>query len=326
MVAQAIGKSKPAFRGIRPFSPRTDLYGVARLLEEAFRSEQNFPLAKFPLMRELGILMWILNYTPPFPETLEGFVWIEDGQVIGNATLAADLVRGNRYYVSNVAVLPDYRRHGIARALMQASLEHIRRQRAPSVLLNVRPKNEGAIKLYADLGFKPLEMRGEWTLAALPLRLPAAKITQLRSLRWSDAHTVSDLIRAATPASVQPYHPRTSAFELGWDELFFESIGDFLIGQTTRRWALEHDGRLAALLLVRGKSLGMPHQIVIETHPDFRGRVEDELIAAAWQQLAQFPVREIRAAASSLYPELTTALEHHGFRFLKGMTLMELVL
>jgi GNAT superfamily N-acetyltransferase len=326
MVAQAVSNSKPAFRGIRPFSPRTDLYGVARLLEEAFRGEHDFPFTNFPLMREIGIFVWMLSYAPTFPETFEGFVWIEDGKIVGNATLTADLVRGARYYISNIAVKPEYRRRGIARALMQATFEHARRQHVRSVVLNVRPKNEGAIKLYEGLGFKTLEMRGEWTLASLPLRLPAMTITGLRPLHLSDARAVSELVRAATPANVQPYHPRASAFEIAWDERFFEFIGDFFIGQTSRRWAMERDGRLAALLLVRGQNLTMPHHVTIETHPDFRGRVEDELIAAAWQELARFPAREIRADGTSAHPELITALEHHGFRFLNGMTLMELML
>ena len=326
MVAQAVSNSKPAFRGIRPFSARTDLYGVARLLEEAFRAEHSFPFSDFPLMREIGIMLWTLNYAPTFPETFEGFVWVEDGKIVGNATLAPDFVRGNRYYISNVAVKQEYQRRGIARALMQASLEHIRRQKAPSVLLNVRPKNEGALKLYEGLGFKTLEMRGEWTLAALPLRLPVMTITELRPLHWSDARAVAELVRAATPANVQPFRPRASVFELAWDERLFEFIGDFFVGQMTRRWGMERDGRLAALLLVRGRNLAAPHHIVIETHPDFRGRVENELIVAAWQALAEFPVREIRADATSTHPELVAALEHHGFRFLNGMTLMELVL
>ena len=326
MVARAVSNSKSAFRGIRPFSARTDLYGVARLLEEAFRGEHNFPFSNFPLMREIGIMLWTLNYAPTFPETFEGFVWVEDGKIVGNVTLPPDLVRGNRHYISNVAVKQEYQRRGIARALMQASLEHIRRQKAPSALLNVRPKNEGALKLYEGLGFKTLEMRGQWTLAALPLRFAAMTITELRPLRWSDVRAVSELVRAATPANVQPFRPRVSVFELAWDERLFEFIGDFFIGQTTRRWVMERDGRLAALLLVCARNLAAPHQIVIETHPDFRGRVENELIIAAWQALAEFPVREIRADATSTYPELVVALEHHGFRFLNGMTLMELTL
>ncbi|MEW5717536.1 MAG: GNAT family N-acetyltransferase [Chloroflexota bacterium] len=324
MVAQAVSKSKPAFRGIRPFSARTDLYGVARVLEEAFRGEHNFPFADFPLMREISIALWTLNYAPTFPETFEGFVWLEDGKIVGNATLTPDLARGNRYYISNVAVKREYQRRGIARELMRASLEHVRRQKAASVLLNVRPRNESAIKLYESLGFKTLEMRGEWTLAAMPLRLPAMTISGLRPLRLADARAVSELMRAATPANVQPFRPRVSAFEIGWDERIVEFIGDLFIGQQTRRWVLERDGRLAALLLLREQNLAAPHRVVIETHPDFRGRVENDLIDAAWQQLVTFPVREIRGDATTTHPELIAALERHGFRFLNGMTLMEL--
>lgn len=326
MVATTVSKPKVAFRGIRPFSARSDLYGVARLLEEAFRGEHNFPFANFPLMREIGIVLWTLNYAPTFPETFEGFVWIEDGKIVGNATLTADLVRGNRYYVSNVAVKREYQRRGIARELMRASLEHIRRQHASSVLLNVRPQNEGAITLYQDLGFKKLEMRGQWTLATLPLRFPPANDTTLRSLRMSDARAVTELVRAATPANVQPFRPRQSEFEITWDERFLEFIGESFIGRTTQRWVLERDHRLAALLLVRGHQIAGTHQIVIETHPDFRGCVENELIAAAWQELEKMPAREIRADATSTYPELIAALEHHGFQFAKGMTLMERVI
>jgi ribosomal-protein-alanine N-acetyltransferase len=326
VVASAISKPQIAFRGIRPFSARTDLYGVARLLEEAFRGEHNFPFANFPLMREIGIVMWTLNYAPTFPETFEGFVWIEDGKIVGNATLTADLARGNRYYISNVAVKREYQRRGIARELMRASLEHVRRQHAASVLLNVRPQNEGAIRLYQDLGFTQLEMRGQWTLAMLPLHFSPLQITGLRPLGWKDTRVVAELLRAATPANVQPFRPRPSEFEIAWEERFVEFIGESFIGRTTQRWVLERDRRIAALLLVRGQHLAGTHQIAIETHPDFRGRVEDELIRAAWQELEKFPAREIRADASSTYPELITALERHGFRFSSGMTLMERVI
>lgn len=324
MVATAIGKPKVAFRGIRPFSARTDLYGVARLLEEAFRGEHNFPFANLPLMRELGIVLWTLNYAPTFPETFEGFVWIEDGKIVGNATLTFDLARGNRYYISNVAVKREYQRRGIAREMMRASLEHIRRQRASSVLLNVRPQNEGAIQLYQDLGFKKLEMRGQWTLATLPLRFAPARVSGVRPLKMSDARAVTELVRAATPANVQPLRPRQSEFEITWDERFLEFLGETVIAQTTQRWVLERDQRVAALLLVRGRQFAGTHRLVIETHPDFRGRVENELIGAAWRALEKLPAREIRADAVSTYPELITALERHGFRFWRGMTLMEL--
>jgi len=324
VVARAITKPKATFHGLRPFCARTDLYGVARLLEEAFRGEHNFPFAHTPWMREIGIWLWTLNYAPTFPETLEGFVWIEDGKIVGNVTLTNDWARGNRYYISNVAVKREYQRHGIARELMRAALEHIRRQHASSALLNVRPQNAGAIKLYQDLGFQKLETRGQWTLDLLPLRFTASAPSGLRPLRWSDARAVSDLVRAATPTAVQMFRPRPNPFERAMDERFLEFLADTFLGRVTHRWVLERDQRVAALLLVQGQLFGGTHHIAVETHPDFRGRVEDELIDAAWWELEKFPARALRADAFSTYPEWIAALERHGFRFLNGMTLMEL--
>lgn len=324
MVATAISKPKAAFRGIRPFRAHTDLYGVARLLQEAFRGEHNFPFADLPILREIGIVLWTLGYVPTFPETLEGFVWIEDNRIVGNVTLTADWARGQRYYISNVAVKREYQRRGIARELMRAALEHIRRQHASSVLLNVRPRNEGAIKLYRDLGFQEVETRGQWMLDLIPLYFASAPPSGLRPLRGSDARAVAELVRAATPANAQPFRPRPSPFEISFDQRMAEFLGDMCLARATQRWVLERERRVAAVLFLREQYLAGAHRIAVETHPDFRGRVEDELIAAAWQMLASLPARAIRADAFSTYPEWIAALERHGFRFGRGMMLMEL--
>jgi len=321
VVATTASKSKTTFRGIRPFCARTDLYGVARLLEEAFRSEHRFPLSHVPWLREIGIVLWTLSYVPTFPEPFEGFVWVEDERIVGNVTLSFDGMQGNCYYISNVAVKKEYQRRGIARALMLAALEHIRRQRTTRVRLNVRPYNEGALRLYQELGFRTVEMRGEWQLDALPLRLPA-RSSHLRELRPSDAQAVRALMHTITPANVSPFHARV--FEPTLEDRLVEWLSDVCLARQTQRLVLERDQRLAALLFVRAQTWLSPHLFIIETHPDFRGRVEDDVISAAWQILASFPPRTIRTEASSLYPELIAALERHGFRFIKGMTLMEL--
>ena len=326
MVADAVSQSQSAFRGARPFDYRTDLYAVAHLLEEAFRPERNFLFSNTPLLRELGVFLWTLNYAPMFPETINGFVWVEDKQVVGNVTLTSDWGHTDRYHISNVAVKPAYRRKGIARALAQVTLDHLRTLRVKSVLLNVRPSSPGAIKLYEDLGFKALEMRGEWTLPSTPLRSAQDAAAGLDSLRSSNDRAVSDLIRAATPAKVLLYRPCHNDFELNWDERVFEMIADLFTLQSTRRWALQRDRKLAAVMMVRGQRIFSPHHIAIQVHPDFRGRVEDALVAAALQHLARFPPREIRVEAADTHPELVAALERHGFRFLNGLTLMELEL
>jgi ribosomal protein S18 acetylase RimI-like enzyme len=334
VVADAVSQSQSAFRGARPFDHRTDLYAVAHLLEEAFRPEHHFLFSGTPLLRELGVFLWTLNYAPMLPETISGFVWVEEGQVVGNITLNFDKGREDHYHISNVAVKPAYWRQGIARALMQATLDHLRTLHVKSVLLNVRPSNPGAIKLYEDLGFKTLEMRGEWTspLAPQPPLSSPDAVHQGRGEgatgEWGEANPreVSELIRAAAPAKVLSYRPRQSEFELNWDERIFRMIADLFTLQSTRRWTLQRDGRLAAVMMVRGQRIFSPHRIAIQVHPDFRGGLEDRLVEVALQHLALFPRREIRVEVADTHPELVAALERHGFKFLNGLTLMELEL
>jgi GNAT superfamily N-acetyltransferase len=322
MVAIAASQSSDSFRGARPIDYRIDLNGVAHLLEECFRPEHTFPFSNSPLLRELGVFLWMLNYVPAFPETLEGFVWMENGRLVGNVSLNCD--RSGRCYISNVAVKPEFRRQGIARALMQATLNHIRTQEAKTAFLNVRPQNEGAVKLYTDLGFKSLETCGEWKLPALPIRPIPHTLTGYRPPLPSDYAPIADLYRAATPEHPNPYRLPRSEFRLTWDDSIIESVTDFFVGQATRRWALERDGKLAAMLTVRGQRMASVHHIGTIVAPDCRGKVENDLVAFALEQLEQFPDRAIRAAGTSAHPEWTAALERQGFQFLNGLTLMEI--
>lgn len=324
MVAHATSPSRSAFRGARPFDFRTDLYAVARLLEEAFRPDHDFPFARIPLLREFGILLWTLDHLLMF-EPFEGWVWIEEGRIVGNLTLTFDAGRSNCYYISNVAVAPAYRRQGIARALVQTALERLRAQRVERVLLNVRPGNLGAQKLYEQLGFQSLEMRGEWTLTRLSLA-PRGVEEREEWTRWEEVNprAVADLLRVTTPAKTLLYRRRRNAFELNWEDRIVEAFRDACTLQRTRRWAIYHAGRLAAMTMARGQRVFSPHRIAIETHPDFRGQIEDDCLATALRYLARFPSREIRVEASDSHPELIAALERRGFEFLKGLTLMVL--
>lgn len=326
MVARVADQS-PSFRGARLFEPARDFGAVAHLLEEAFRPDHNFPFAQVPLLREFGIFLWTLGYAPGFPDMTTGFVWIEDGKLVGNVTLSPDEGRLDRYVITNVAVKPNARRQGIARALMQESIKHLRTLNVKTALLNVRPTNPSAIKLYRDLGFGEIETRGEWTRASSRRALQGMwHDIALRPLREADQRAAADLVRAATPAAIQRYHSTRNDFTITWDDRMVEAVGDFFTGQTTRRWALEMDGRLAALLLMRGQQLATPHRVSVAVPPDFRGRVEEDLLAFALRALARFPSRETRVYATSTHAEWIAALEQNGFKAQNVLTLMALVL
>lgn len=324
MVARAISKSKSNFTGARLFDPSTDLNSVAHLLEEAFRPDNNFPFSTTPWLREFGIALWTMNYSPGMGAPMSGLVWVEGGKIVGNVSLNPDYDRSDRYYVSNVAVKIEYRRQGVARALMQATISYLRERHIRKVFLNVRPNNQGAIKLYKELGFKALDTRGEWVLSVLPSRPTPSPVEGLRPLRSRDHTAVSELLRAISPENIARYRMEPNLFTLAFDERIAERIGDFFIGQTTQRWVLERESRLVAVMYVRGQNILTPHKIVIQVHPDFRGRVETELVNAALDELSKLPRHPIRAEAASSHDKLVDALERQGFHFFNGLMLMEL--
>ena len=73
------------------------------------------------------------------------------GQVIGYAGMWLIL---NEAHVTNVAVHPDYRRHGVGRLLMQELIWKAVLLGATSMTLEVRAFNEVARQLYSTLGFR----------------------------------------------------------------------------------------------------------------------------------------------------------------------------
>jgi len=108
-------------------------------------------------------LQWAgtLGEQSPFPTS--GFVWEDEGRIIGNLTLIPVLRRTQHLYlIANVAVHPDYRRHGIGRQLTQAALDHARQRNAHAVWLHVREENLGAYQLYKSLGFEERARRSTW--------------------------------------------------------------------------------------------------------------------------------------------------------------------
>lgn len=61
--------------------------------------------------------------------------------------------------ILNLAVAPESRRHGIARALLDDGLQALRRRQVEEVFLEVRESNLGAQALYLMAGFRPVGQR-----------------------------------------------------------------------------------------------------------------------------------------------------------------------
>ena len=80
----------------------------------------------------------------------------EDGEVVGY--VGSQTVLGESD-VMNLAVSPNRRRRGIAKALMQALETHLAQAGSEKLTLEVRASNEAAIALYTRLGFRQIGIR-----------------------------------------------------------------------------------------------------------------------------------------------------------------------
>src|SRR5262245_48368795 len=123
---------KPAAQsGLQPVDLSRHLGGIADLIELCFSAELD--AAGRGLIRELQFL----SRTGPALRVLQsvfqqpwnfGFVWLEKGRVVGSVSTQRTAARSRSWLVANVAVHPEFRRHGIALTMMRATLDLIRSQ------------------------------------------------------------------------------------------------------------------------------------------------------------------------------------------------------
>jgi ribosomal-protein-alanine N-acetyltransferase len=95
-----------------------------------------------------------------FPETF--IVAEQDGKIVGYIMCRIEVGLSNfgfgglvrKGHVVSIAVIPQYRRKGVAQAVIKRALEGMEYYKAKQGFLEVRITNEAAISLYKKLGFE----------------------------------------------------------------------------------------------------------------------------------------------------------------------------
>jgi len=108
------------------------------------------------------------------------------GKPVGLAQLAR---RGGRGWVAGVGVEPEYRRQGIARAMMEALMGNARAAGLERLQLEVLQQNEAALALYQDLGWCIERELLTWSrpVEQGPLPIPAELLVEMDPLALLDA-------------------------------------------------------------------------------------------------------------------------------------------
>lgn len=327
MVAHATSDSAPA-RGLRPINSMRDLVGITTLIERAFADEMDASgRAQWREMRWTGMLFgWMDWLASPGQGLMPGYLWIEDGQIVGNVTVRRLSTFGHGWMIGNVAVAPEWRGRGIARQMMDAAIDLVRHNHGEWIALQVRTDNEIARKLYQTLGFSDtgemvqLECRTPHDIQATK---PAPIISgQLRPARANDMDHLYTLAQSLVPESVRWAEP---VYRSLFDASMERSLTDWFTGEQHVWRVVESSGHpcgAALLEIKRRKRWARLHLWIMPTHA---GEYEEALIDSVLAEL-HHPIDLVAARLPGEAIGGRVALTTRGFRQVRAHTSMKLTL
>ena len=315
-------QNNPTASGLRPVNLRTDLAPLADLIELAFASSMDSggraAVREMRTLSRLGPGLSVLFGMNDLAQGVGlGYVWIEDGRLVGNTSVYPASIPGtSAWIIANVAVHPDYRGRGIASQLVQASLEMIQRRsrsRPALALLQVEADNEVARHVYERLGFVAEQSWTQWRRSnsariPAPLTDSAFYITRRRANEWMSEYALAQRLRAQGGIGwLRPLHPR----------LFRRTLRGYLSDMINLR-SLERlvirdaDDDLRAVLWLESAFVSSSVQMTLMVEPEYQGVYDEALINLATRRYS------LRSSLTLEHPSDETitseVLERYSFR------------
>jgi ribosomal protein S18 acetylase RimI-like enzyme len=242
---------------LRPFDVRRDLRAVADLVERCFITTLDADGRRYiqqmhAAAHNPAYLQWASLAAERIPLPLSGYIWEENGNIVGNLSLIQFKTEGRRcYLIANVAVDQHFRRQGIARALTLRAIEHAKRKGAQAVWLHVRAENIPAFNLYTSMGFHEQLRRATWHSEeeipgfspVRPITTPAGvTISSPKRQHWPQQQT---WLEGIYPSKIIWHMPlKINAFNPSLRGIFYRMLTAISIKQ----WAALRDGKLFGVL------------------------------------------------------------------------------
>jgi ribosomal protein S18 acetylase RimI-like enzyme len=234
---------------VRQIDPWRDGRAVANLLESAFHDE---------IIDESGQRMiHSLRYYGAF-EALTlglgtGFVWVEGGELRGNASVQRNVTRKDTWIIGNVATSAAQRNRGIGRSVVEACINYAASRGARYIALQADASNKPALHLYEKIGFTRL---GDVTHYLRPsVHLQSVETAEngaeprpriIRKAKWADRDEVWSLTQCAVPEKfmfAEPFDRGVYRLGLRW------SLVNTLSGNV-EQWLVQNDDASAQEKLI----------------------------------------------------------------------------
>ncbi len=314
---------------MRPLDVGRDLGGVVTLLEQVFGQGIEAELSEvahdFCLLHYLSPFLWALEKAfPNLGKLLYGYVWVEEGHIVGNVTITKVGRQRGLWVISNVAVHPNYRRQGIGRAMLEAAIELAKMQGGERVILEVERENLAAQELYRSLGFTKVGGIVHLSLAKIGQVSPISLGADFRweRLEAGEGKEAYALAKAAIPLKMQSLRPiRRGQFQTNLWYRMTNWVGNLTAGRNVHRLGLREGAKLVALLnIYASRSYGGRHQLELFIHPDYEGRVEETLLHKGLEILQRYPQKRVTTSLPLSQSELS---KKFGFREMRALEQLE---
>jgi ribosomal protein S18 acetylase RimI-like enzyme len=236
---------------LRPVNLIRDMSAVADLIELCFYGTMDSDGRQYvsqmrQVSRDHSFLHWANAAGEMASMPFSGYVWEQEGRIVGNVSLVPFRRHGKRLYlIANVAVHPDYRQRGIAHRLTEQAMQLARQRKADSIWLHVRNDNPNAVRLYQELGFRPRGQRTTW-LSAPDARLSSHQqqftISKRQRQYWLLQHA---WLERLYPDEMAWYRlPDWDVMRPGLWNWLYRLLVDFHL----QHWAILKDERLQAIV------------------------------------------------------------------------------
>jgi len=305
--------------GVRPFDIGRDLRPVAELIADAFTNELDVrgkaALREMRIMSHVSGLLKLLNRgTGELDDVFGGFVWIEQGRVVGNVTVQRADKYGQRWQIANVAVAPSFRGRGIARMLMRQALDHVEHSRGDWAVLQVYEHNSVACSLYESLGFEAVGATVTLRLDRLPRVDPPAPIPGFRSFSAQHWQPLYELANSQADGQAQWWRAvRRADFEMPLDQIALEWFWRTAGRRRVFRQCIQSARRFEAALTLTAQRWSGPHELSLWARPEQQGRYEEQLVQWALATLWDYPRALVTVNMSRDHAAGLAALQAFGF-------------
>lgn len=308
----------------RDLSQIADL--VALCFADRLDSGGRSAVREMKVMGGFGPLLWLLGW---LDNTLGlglglGYVWRANGRVVGNVSLYRGGKHprlGRGWLIANVAVHPDYRRRGIARALMEAGIGQIRERGGRWVSLQVEADNVPALRLYDDMGFERYGTLVQWEASRVISPYPPgdSRSWDIRLRRTGEA-----------PAEAAFIFDRARPGAMAWTRTIEQTdvedsgLGGMLQAGSPDHWLLSpafDPGHLVGVLWVQRGTFERP-RLTLFLDPALRDREARQALLRHALNLPGVAGRPVRVEVEDGDEALEDLLVQAGFRPVRSLVQM----